>query len=54
MIDELITKEQIKANLFLEQKYHCEFDRFEGLIMCPYDVIKNPRNTNGKWVDYFR
>lgn len=51
MINELNTKEQIEANLTLEQFYHSKFDRFNGLVLCPYNVNYNPINTNGKWVE---
>ncbi|MDQ6722893.1 MAG: MEDS domain-containing protein [Thermoproteota archaeon] len=51
MIDEINTKEQIEANLALEQAYHSKFHRFNGLLLCPYDVSNNPLNTHGKWVE---
>ncbi len=51
MIDKLDTKDQIKANLELEQYCHSKFERFNGLVLCSYDVSKNPCNTNGKWVE---
>ncbi|MER5176190.1 MAG: MEDS domain-containing protein [Candidatus Nitrosocosmicus sp.] len=51
MIDKVNTAEQIKANLAIEQYYHSKFDRFDGLVLCPYDVSRNPTNTNGKWVE---
>jgi hypothetical protein len=51
MIDKLNTKEQIEANLNLEQYYHAKFDHFNGSILCHYDASQNPTNTNGKWVE---
>jgi hypothetical protein len=51
MIDKLNTKEQIKANLDLEQYYHSKFERVNGLVLCSYDVSKNPCDTNGEWVE---
>ncbi len=51
MIDKLNTKEQIKANLDLEQYFHSKFERFNGLVLCHYDVSSNPTNTNGQWVE---
>lgn len=50
MIDKLNTKEQIRANLALEQYYHSNIERFNGLMLCPYDVSHNPTDTNGTWV----
>jgi KaiC/GvpD/RAD55 family RecA-like ATPase len=51
IIDKVYTIEQIEANLTLEQKYHTKFDKFNGLLLCPYDVSKNAINTSGKWVE---
>jgi hypothetical protein len=51
IIDKVYTIEQIEANLTLEQEYHTEFDKFNGLLLCPYDVSKNAINTSGKWVE---
>ena len=41
----------MKANLTLEQLYHWKFDRFNGLLLCPYDVSDNPLKTHGKWLE---
>ncbi len=51
IIDKVNTIEQIEANLTLEQKYHTNFDKFNGLLLCSYDVSKNAVNTSGKWVE---
>ncbi len=51
MIDKVNTEEQIRSNLAIEQYYHSIFERFDGLVLCPYDVSHNPTNTNGKWVE---
>ena len=51
MIDKVDTQEQIESNLVLEQACHSNFDKFDGLILCPYDISKNPINTYGKWVE---
>lgn len=51
LIDKLNTNEQIKANLSYEQKYHINFDKFNGLVLCTYDASKNPVCTDGKWVE---
>ena len=48
---ELITEEQIEANLALEHLCQSEFDKFGGMILCPYDVKKSPTGTQGKWVE---
>jgi hypothetical protein len=48
---ELITEEQIEANLALEHLCQSEFVKFGGMILCPYDVKKNPTGTQGKWVE---
>lgn len=45
------TKEQIEANLDIEKNLHSKFDHFNGLVLCPYDVRKNPSNTQGKRVE---
>jgi hypothetical protein len=50
MINKLNTKEEIRANLALEQYYHSNIEKFDGLMLCPYDVSHNPIDTNGKWV----
>jgi two-component system, chemotaxis family, sensor kinase Cph1 len=51
VIYELITEEQIEANLALEHLWQSEFDKFDGMILCPYDVKKSPTGTQGKWVE---
>ncbi len=51
LIDKLNTNEQIKANLDYEQKYHLNFDKFNGLVLCTYDASKNPICTDEKWVE---
>jgi hypothetical protein len=51
MIDKLNTRDQIAANLDLEQYYHSKFEHFNGFILCHYDVRHNPTNTNGIWVE---
>ena len=51
MIDKLNTKEQIEANLALEQYFHSKFERFNSLVLCHYDVSSNPTNTSGQWVE---
>ncbi len=51
MFDELYTEEQIEANLTLEQVCHSNFDKFNGILLCPYDISNNPINTRGKWVE---
>jgi hypothetical protein len=48
-VDKLNTKEQIEADLALEQKYHSMLINFNGLVLCHYDVSKNTVNTEGKW-----
>ncbi|MDQ6722801.1 MAG: MEDS domain-containing protein [Thermoproteota archaeon] len=51
MTDKVNTEEQIIANLVLEQKYHFNFDKFDGLVLCTYDINEIPINTHGKWVE---
>ncbi len=51
IVDEIDTKEQVKANLALEKNLHSKFNQFNGLVLCTYDVHKIPRNTHGKWVE---
>ncbi len=53
IIDKAYTIEQIEANLTLEQKYHTEFDKFNGLLLCPYDVSKNAINTSENGLKLF-
>jgi chemotaxis family two-component system sensor kinase Cph1 len=48
---ELITEEQIEANLALEHLCQSEFDKFGGMILCPYDIKKSPTGTQGKWAE---
>jgi chemotaxis family two-component system sensor kinase Cph1 len=48
---DLITEEQIEANLALEHLCRCEFDKFGGMILCPYDIRKSPTGTQGKWAE---
>ena len=51
MIDKLNTKDQITANLKLEQYYHSKFDSFNGMVLCHYDTIDCPIKTNNKWIE---
>jgi hypothetical protein len=51
MIDKLNTKDQITANLMLEQYYHAKFDRFNGMVLCHYDTIDFSIKTNNKWIE---
>lgn len=51
MIDEVKTEEQINANLALERLCHSKFERFNGLLLCPYDVSNNPLDTRGRLVE---
>jgi hypothetical protein len=51
MIDKFDTIDQIKANLELEQYCHSKFEKSSGLVLCAYDVSKNPCNTDGTWVE---
>ena len=50
IVDEIDTKEQVKASLSLEKKLHSKFNQFNGLVLCTYDVHNIPRSTHGKWV----
>jgi hypothetical protein len=51
LIDKLNTKDQIQANLALEQYYHSKFENFNGSILCHYDIRHSPTDTDGKWVE---
>jgi hypothetical protein len=51
MIDKLNTKDQITANLKLEQYYHSKFDSFNGMVLCHYDTSDCPIKTNNKWIE---
>jgi hypothetical protein len=51
LIDIIDTKEKVEANLTLEKVFHSKFDQFEGIVMCHYNVSKNPYNTQGKWME---
>ena len=50
-IDKLNSKEQIDANLVLEKYYHSKFSRFNGSILCTYDVNNSPANSNPEWLN---
>jgi hypothetical protein len=50
-IDKLNSKEQIDANLILEKYYHSIFYRFNGSILCHYDVDNSPANSNSEWLN---
>ncbi len=51
-IGEINTKEQIAANLVLEQIYHSKFDKFQGLLLlCHYDVNEILPHTHESWVE---
>lgn len=51
LVDSINSKEQIEENLTLERVFHSKFDYFDGIVMCHYNVNKNPINTRGKWVE---
>lgn len=51
LIDTINSREQIEANLTLERVLHSKFDQFNGIVMCHYNVRKNPSNTQGKWIE---
>jgi hypothetical protein len=49
MIACLNSKDQIEANLMLEQYYHSKFDSFNGNVLCYYNVNPHTININNKW-----
>jgi hypothetical protein len=51
LIENVNTQEQVEANLTLERLFHSKFDQFNGIVMCHYNVNKNPSNTQGKWIE---
>ncbi len=50
-IGEINTKEQIATNLVLEQIYHSKFDKFQGLLLCHYDVNEILPHTHELWLE---
>ncbi len=50
-IGETNTREQIATNLVLEQIYHSKFNKFEGLVLCHYDVNEMLPHTHGLWLE---
>jgi len=49
-IPEVLTQEQILANINIEHTYHSCFHNFPGRIMCPYPVDKIEPKLHGKWL----
>ena len=49
-IPEVLTQEQILANINIERTYHTSFHNFPGYLMCPYPVDKMERKKHGKWL----
>ncbi len=54
MIDKVNTIEQIEPNLTLEQVYHSKFHRFNGLVLCPYDISRTQSIHMEMGRNYFR
>ncbi|MBA3977282.1 MAG: MEDS domain-containing protein [Nitrosopumilus sp.] len=50
-IGEINTKEQIATNLVLEQIIHSKFNKFQGLVLCHYDVNEILPHTHGLWLE---
>lgn len=51
MFDKIKTEEQIIANTVLERLFNSKFERFKGLLLCPYDLNNNPLESNRRWVE---
>lgn len=49
-IPEVLTQEQILANINIEHTYHSNFHDFPGYLMCPYPVDKIEPRLHGKWL----
>ena len=51
MIDKLYTNDYLRDSILLEKYYHSNFDKFNGILMCPYNIKFNPINNNNKWIE---
>jgi hypothetical protein len=48
LIPEIITEEQIAANIKIESTYHSTFHKFPGILLCPYPVNKIEPSRRGQ------